>query len=101
MSPSHYKYTYAPLFKSRFKKYDKDDKEAIEKAILAIKDYKKTKKAPYGLRIKRLSRKIYKARVDISLRILFFSDKNMLRFVCVGNHDEIIRALKKIDKLIF
>ena len=86
-------------FKSDYKKLTVSEQEAIDETIQKIIFYKQTRTAPYGLRIKQLQSKIYEARQGISTRVIFFSHKNTLRLITLGNHDDILRALKQIDKL--
>ena len=88
--------SYAPGFKQVFKKMRATQQKAVEDAILAIASYKRTGAAGFGLHIKHLGPKIYEARIDISNRIVFFSDKNSIRFLAVGNHNDVLRALKQI-----
>lgn len=93
--------TCTPHFKSNFKKLSAAAKEKVEDAILGISDFKTKGTAPYGLRIKMLRHKIYEARVDLATRIVFFSDKRDVRFIAVGNHEDILRTLKQIDQIHF
>jgi hypothetical protein len=83
-------------FVQKFDHYRKPEQELITRAVQAIKDYLETDKAPYGLRIKKLSPKIYEGRVTIHLRIAYFRDKDVVKFFCLGNHDDIKRCLKRI-----
>ncbi len=61
-----------------------------------IKEYVETNQVSYGLRIKRLSQRIYEARINIHLRISYFRDKDIVKFFCLGNHDDIKRCLKNL-----
>lgn len=89
----------SPHFKSAYKKQTTPQQEAIDETIKKIISYKQTRTAPYGLRIKQLRPKIYEGRHNISIRIIFFSHQNTLRFITLGNHNDILRALKQIDQL--
>lgn len=95
----HFIITRATHFKSAYKKLTAQQQEATDETIQKIVSYKQTQIASYGLRVKQLRPKIYEGRQGISTRVIFFSDKNILRFITLGNHDDIVRALKQIDKL--
>ena len=70
----------------------------IAETIEQIKTYFETQSAPYGLRIKNLSPKIYEARINIHLRIIFFRDRDIVKFFCLGNHDDVANCLKNFKK---
>jgi len=89
-------YFFLRSFIEKFDRYQKDEQEIITQAVQKIKAYLETHQAPYGLRIKRLSPKIYEGRITLHLRIAYFRDKNIVRFFCLGNHDDIRRCLKRI-----
>ncbi len=81
-------------FVNKFDSYCAKEQKIITGTIEDIKKSFETKQAPYGLRIKKLSDKIYEARISIHLRIAFFRDKDVVKFFCLGNHDDIQRCLK-------
>jgi len=81
-------------FIKKFDSYHKQEQEVINRAIEDIKQYLETSQASHGLRIKKLSEKIYEGRINIHLRIAFFRDKNMVKLFCLGSHDDIRRCLK-------
>jgi len=87
-------------FAKKFDSYRGAEQEAIIDTISNIKKYIETSQAPFGLRIKKLSSKIFEARIDIHLRIAFFRDKNVTKFFCLGNHDDIQCCLKSFKKLL-
>ena len=72
------------------------EQKIIHETLEAIKDYLEKGLASYGLRVKRLSPRIYEARINIRLRIAFFRDKNVVKFFCLGNHEDIARCLKRL-----
>ncbi|MCK5592196.1 MAG: hypothetical protein KAI72_09605 [Candidatus Pacebacteria bacterium] len=86
------------VFVNKFDSYHATEQKVIVKTIDDIKQYLTTKQAPYGLRIKKLSPKIYEARINIHLRIAFFRDKDVVKFFCLGNHNDIQRGLKSFRK---
>lgn len=81
-------------FIKKFDSYHKQEQEIINRTIEDIKQYLETNQAPQGLRIKRLLGKIYEGRINIHLRIAFFRDKDVVKFFCLGSHDDIKRCLK-------
>lgn len=89
-----------PVIK-KFDSYNKTEQEMITLTIEKVKNYLETNNAPYGLRIKRLSYKIYEARINIHLRIVYFHDGDIVKFFCLGNHDDIKRCLKNLRNTRF
>lgn len=88
------------LLKSLLREFDScqsAEQESILDTIEQIKDYLETNNAPFGLRIKRLSTRIYEARVNIHLRIVYFREKDIVKFICLGSHDDIKRFLKNMS----
>ena len=95
------KYISLPHFERAFDRYHKAEQEIIHNTLEAIKTFLETSTAPYGLRIKRLYPKIYEARITIHLRIAFFRDKDIVKFFCLGNHNDIARCLKRLQAIEF
>jgi len=90
------KYIVLRSFIKKFDSYRKPDQELIASTIEEIKEYLETNQAPYGLRIKKLSLRIYEARINIHLRIAYFREKDVVKFFCLGNHEDIKRCLKTL-----
>jgi len=88
------KYIVLRSFIKKFDSYHKQEQEIISYTIEKTKEYLETNQAAYGLRLKKLSRKIYEARINIHLRIAYFREKDTVKFFCLGNHDDIKRCLK-------
>ena len=86
-------------FIRKFDNYNKPEQEMISFTIEKIKNYLETNRAAYGLRIKKLSGKIYEARINIHLRIAYFREHDKIKFFCLGNHDDITRCLKNLKQL--
>lgn len=93
------KYVSVSHFERKFDNYPRADQEVIYDTLKAIKAYLETSHAPYGLRIKRLYQKIYEGRINIHLRIAFFKDKDVVKFFCLGNHEDIARCLKHLGSI--
>lgn len=88
------KYIVLRSFTKKFDSYERQEQEIISYTLEEIKDYLETNQASYGLRIKKLSQKIYEGRINIHLRIAYFREKNVVKFFCLGNHDDIKRGLR-------
>ncbi|MBU0568016.1 hypothetical protein KJ693_07475 [bacterium] len=93
-------YILTSAFVRKFDSYSLKTQQLTFRAIERIKNYLETGQAPYGLRIKKLSKKIYEARITIALRIAFFVKDDTVKFFCLGNHDDIQRCLKQLKQLL-
>ena len=81
-------------FLKKFDDYGQADQEKITETLEKIRNYLETNNAGLGLRIKKLSSKIYEARINIHLRIAYFQEDKTVKFFCLGNHDDIAKCLK-------
>ncbi len=95
------KYSTLPHFTRKFDDYPKADQEIILETLKGIKEYLETSKASYGLRIKRLCKNIYEGRIDIHHRIAFYRKRDIVKFFCLGNHEDISRCLKRLESIAF
>ncbi|MBI4352955.1 MAG: hypothetical protein HY593_03420 [Candidatus Omnitrophica bacterium] len=93
------KYFILRSFDKKFDAYHRQEQEAITSTLKEIKNFLETRHASYGLRIKRLSDKIYEARINIHLRIAYWHEGDTVKFFCLGNHDDIRNCLKNLAKL--
>lgn len=89
-----------PVLK-KFETYSSQEQEAIISAIERIQNFIYSSQMPHGLGIKKLSHKIYEARINIHLRIAYFLDEDTIKFFCLGNHDDIKRSLKSLKNRQF
>lgn len=87
-------------FVRKFDTYHGREQNAVLQTLEEIKSCLETPNAPYGLRIKKLSTKIFEARINIHLRIAFFRDNACVKFFCLGSHDDIHRCLKNLKQLL-
>ena len=85
-------------FLKKFDSYSAQEQGIITQTVDEIKRYIETNRAPYGLRIKRLASWLYEGRIGLHLRIAYYRDREMVKFFCVGNHDDIRRCLKQIGR---
>ena len=83
-------------FVKKFDSHSPKEQGLITLTIEKIKNYLETSHAPYDLRIKKLSPRIYEGRINIHLRIAYFHEKDIVKFFCLGNHDDIQRCLKNL-----
>lgn len=93
-----YRRTHA--FLRQYENYAPQVQERIEQTLFQIRDYVEQGQAPYGLRIKSLGRNLYEARIDIRLRIVFFKGKEIIKFICVGNHEDVHICLRNLKDLL-
>lgn len=81
-------------FTRKFDSYNRPQQEVITQTLDEIKNYLETNQAPAGLGIRKLSGKIYEGRINIHLRIAYFREGSLIKFFCLGNHDDVKRCLK-------
>ena len=93
-----YRRTHA--FLRQYENYAPQVQERIEQTLFQIRDYVEQGQAPYGLRIKSLGRNLYEARIDIRLRIVFFKGKEIIKFICVGNHEDVRICFRNLKDLL-
>lgn len=94
------KIIYTRHFVKLFENHNKADQEIIYNTVEETLKYIKTGQAAYGLRVKKLHTRIYEARVNIDLRLAYFREAGIVKFFCVGNHDDIRRCLKRLGQLL-
>ncbi|MFH1309839.1 MAG: hypothetical protein ABIH85_04065 [Candidatus Omnitrophota bacterium] len=92
------KYIVLRSFVKKFDSYTENDRKIIVEAIENIKTYLETNHAAYGLRIKKLSHKIYEGRINIHLRIAYFRERAVVKFFCLGDHNDIRHCLKALKQ---
>jgi hypothetical protein len=92
------KYVILRSFLKKFDSYGRAEQGFIVECVERVKEYLETNQAPYGLRIKKLSPKIFEGRINIHLRIMYFRDNGTVKFFCLGNHDDVHRCLKSFKK---
>ena len=84
-------------FWKAFEEKDGFTRELIVEAHKQIKDYLEAGKAPYGLRIKTISSKSFEGRVSDKIRIVWLKEGDTVRFMLVGNHEEVQNYLKNFE----
>lgn len=94
------RYLYKKRFLDAFDALADKEQQLVTIAEKQIREYYNTRNAPYGLRIKKLYQKenskvsIYEARCNISLRIIWAEQNDLVSFLFVGTHDQLLRFLK-------
>ena len=87
--------------KSYLKVFDKAD-SFLQRLILQtdkqIKDYLESAKASYGLRVKKVGKKSFEARVSDKVRIVWVREGDLISFVMVGNHEEVQKYLRGFER---
>jgi len=86
---------YTRHFVRMFEGCGKTEQQMIYNAVEETLKYITSGQAAHGLRIKKLHKRIYEARVTIALRLAYFKENDTIKFFCVGNHDDIARSLKR------
>lgn len=90
------------LYKKRFLKAFDDLSEQPQALVRAadreIRAYHETRRAPVGLRIKKLLQRgdeaVYEARPNIALRMIWAERGDLVAFLLLGTHDAVRRFLK-------
>ena len=85
-------------FKKALKRYNGCQQEEICACVQALVDSIDKFQIPKGLGLKLLASKfkIWEARVNIDIRILFRYENDLLEIGFVGNHDQVKRYLKAL-----
>jgi mRNA-degrading endonuclease YafQ of YafQ-DinJ toxin-antitoxin module len=73
----------------------KDDRQAIGLAIRAAQQHFGDPHSHRGSGLRKVSDIYYELRVGLDCRLIFTDEPAFLRFVAVGNHDQVRRFLKK------
>ncbi|MBI4352318.1 MAG: hypothetical protein HY593_00180 [Candidatus Omnitrophica bacterium] len=89
--------------KEYLKSFDSLSRREQELVLLAdeeIREYCRTGKASYGLRVKKLHHagdaQIFEARISLALRILWARERNRVSFILAGDHDAVSRFLRNL-----
>jgi len=92
-------YQYKARFEKAFRRHGPQERERIAEAVEQIQAFFETRHAPEGLGLKKLfSREglgaVFEARATLALRILLAVQQDTVRFLMVGDHDEVRRFIK-------
>lgn len=89
------KFYYKPAFLKAFDKLDRPLQELALKTDNLIKEYVRSGKASFGLRIKNLHQGIYEGRLNDRLRVVWVKEEGAVTFALLGNHEEVRRFIKR------
>ena len=85
---------FKPSFDKSFRKLHSSDQDKVDSAVERFLSGLEKNQIPQGLGLKRLQDDQWEVRVDLSLRICFRMQKNLIEFALVGTHDSIKKFLK-------
>lgn len=85
---------YAPAFLRIIKKLDPYIKEGVKDTVTDIIDYYENGQKTLGLGVRHLKANIWEARCGLKVRVLYKLEKNSLKFILAGSHDDIKNFLK-------
>ncbi len=100
MPPDRYLYRRTNRFLKSYKHYGPEIQKRVDETLESIHKYLETGKAVYGLRVKCLRGEIYESRVNIHIRIAYYKGKDIIKFFCLGKHDDIQTCLKNLKQLL-
>jgi mRNA-degrading endonuclease RelE of RelBE toxin-antitoxin system len=83
-------------FLQSFYKLPDEKQRLVVKAVEAVKIYLESGRAPYGLRIKKLSQSTFEARITIDMRLVWVSCGGEVIFALLGNHDDVRRFIRNL-----
>lgn len=84
-----------PSFERSVKKLAVSEKKKLQEGLSSFNDYLVTGRASRGFRLKKICQDKYEFRVDIKLRVIFKGTEGDYYLILAGNHDDIIRYLRK------
>ena len=85
---------FKPSFDKSFGKLHSSDQDKVDSAVGRFLSGLEKNQIPQGLGLKRLQDDQWEIRVDLSLRICFRMQKNLIEFALAGTHDSIKKFLK-------
>ena len=87
---------FRPPFEKSMKRLPPLEKDCVYELCHELVNVLENRREDYkGLGLKRLRNKIWEIRKDIKLRIIFEWEKDYLKFLLVGDHNQIKNYLKK------
>lgn len=94
------RYLYKRRFLETYDSLSEREQELVRAADRLIREYHATRRAPYGLRIKKLyqgrEEAVFEARPSLALRMVWAERADLVSFVLLGTHDEVRRYLKSL-----
>ena len=87
------------LFSSRFarlyKKFSPSEQEDIDANVRRLMLFFLEGQRPLGLGVRQLRGEIWELRVGLKLRIVFSMEKDIVKILTLGSHDDIRKFLKQ------
>ena len=90
------RYEYKSSFDKVFKKLDLNRQEEIIDTSSILMDFFENRKKAKSLGLKNLRENYWEIRVNVKDRIIFTLEKDIVAFIIVGDHDEIMKFLRSI-----
>ncbi|OGC23656.1 hypothetical protein A2291_04055 [candidate division WOR-1 bacterium RIFOXYB2_FULL_42_35] len=90
------KYYFKSSFQRHFKRLEGIQQKQVVEAIEALKSVFEAGYRPEGLGFKRLAQKLWEIRSSLKQRIVFSFENDVITFVIVGNHDDVVKFLKSV-----
>ena len=95
-----FEFVHTPGFIKSFDRYPSQKQILITKAVESIQNYFMSSRASYGLRIKKLHQsnlgKVFEARVNIDIRVIWVEQGNKIVFSLLGNHEDVRRFIRNL-----
>jgi mRNA-degrading endonuclease RelE of RelBE toxin-antitoxin system len=88
-------YERKPSFDRSLRRLPQDRRHRVERAIEQLVMFFEAGPRPQGLGLKRLRGDVWEVRAGLSDRVIFRLTADLVEFVIVGNHDDIVRFLKQ------
>ena len=82
-----------PSFDRDVKKFTRDEKEKLKRALSAFNRFLQTGEYSHGLRFKKIDHDKYEFRIDLSLRIVTKREGDVYYLIRAGDHDTVRRYL--------
>ena len=89
-------YSESSSFIRRIKRLTPQRKQFVKESISKLVNFFETNQLPHGLGLKQLRPDIWEIRAGLLDRILFRRQKDIVKFIIAGTHNEIKRFLKNL-----
>lgn len=90
------RYFHTAAFKRAYQALDPSRRHRVEKALRQLEILYAESQRPFGIGLKSLKPGIWEIRAGLGDRILFRRKGDVVEFLIVGNHDEIVRLLRPL-----
>lgn len=90
------RYFRTAAFQRAYQALDPPRRHRVERALQQLALLYAERQRPFGLGLKSLKPGIWEIRAGLGDRVLFRRQGDVVEFLLVGNHDEIIRILRQL-----